>query len=139
MLEHPKSFHSFVETEHLGGAGKAHCSIYIECDNLGFDDTHCVLFVSWEGRYVDILGQSDALAAAVNLRTRQNLTLIAKDLHTTDNPDTFETKERRHPLNVLILSVGETMEANDHKLDHPEPTLPPSLQLDDELKEEPTH
>ncbi|KAK2941687.1 hypothetical protein BLNAU_23403 [Blattamonas nauphoetae] len=45
----------------------------------------------------------------------------------------------RHPLNVLILSVGETMEANDHKLDHPEPTLPPSLQLDDELKEEPTH
>ncbi|KAK2944143.1 hypothetical protein BLNAU_20928 [Blattamonas nauphoetae] len=62
MLEHPKSFHSFVETEHLGGAaGKA--------------------------------ASPPSVAAAVNLRTRQNLTLIAKDLHTTDNPDTFETKE----------------------------------------------
>ncbi|KAK2941120.1 hypothetical protein BLNAU_1296 [Blattamonas nauphoetae] len=76
MLEHPKSFHSFVETEHLGGAGKSHCSIYIECDNLGFDDTHCVLFVSWEGRYVDILGQSDARsmssAPLIPLQTTEN-------------------------------------------------------------------
>ncbi|KAK2941670.1 hypothetical protein BLNAU_3301 [Blattamonas nauphoetae] len=55
------------------------------------------------------------------------------------HPLSLPLLQGRHPLNVLILSVGETMEANDHKLDHPEPTLPPSLQLDDELKEEPTH
>ncbi|KAK2941174.1 putative Maltase-glucoamylase [Blattamonas nauphoetae] len=44
----------------------------------------------------------------------------------------------RHPLNGLILLASDTMEDNDHKLDQTEPTVPPSLQLDDELKEEPT-
>ncbi|KAK2952857.1 putative DnaJ domain containing protein [Blattamonas nauphoetae] len=44
----------------------------------------------------------------------------------------------RHPLHDFILSVGDTREDTDHGLDQTESALPPSLQLDDELKEEPT-
>ncbi|KAK2941264.1 hypothetical protein BLNAU_23837 [Blattamonas nauphoetae] len=42
------------------------------------------------------------------------------------------------PLDDFILSVGDSREDNDHVIDQAESTLPPSLQLDNELKEEST-
>ncbi|KAK2940618.1 hypothetical protein BLNAU_24473 [Blattamonas nauphoetae] len=44
----------------------------------------------------------------------------------------------RPPLDDFILSVGDSREDNDHVIDQAESTLPPSLQLDNELKEEST-
>ncbi|KAK2942926.1 hypothetical protein BLNAU_22137 [Blattamonas nauphoetae] len=44
----------------------------------------------------------------------------------------------RPPLDDFILSVGDSREDNDHVIDQTESTLPPSLQLDNELKEEST-
>ncbi|KAK2962704.1 hypothetical protein BLNAU_2137 [Blattamonas nauphoetae] len=42
------------------------------------------------------------------------------------------------PFDDFILSVGDSREDNDHVIDQAESTLPPSLQLDNELKEEST-
>ncbi|KAK2941239.1 hypothetical protein BLNAU_23858 [Blattamonas nauphoetae] len=261
MLGRPKCLHSFVETDHLSGGGgegkddtpntqsppllsvegKAHCSPLIppqatehrhECHHFHFPSKL----------------SPPSVAPAVILRSRRNLTLIAKVLQTSVSMDTFETNESylqnmaypfifsahklmlnkfctdfvdvsmkfeyieaspklsdiptfynpsysdlslvftrlsyclhsglenpsEHefhakstqmfiesrptverlkspsssplaapassptPLDDFILSVGDSREDNDHVIDQAESTLPPSLQLDNELKEEST-
>ncbi|KAK2957713.1 hypothetical protein BLNAU_1694 [Blattamonas nauphoetae] len=235
MLGRPKCLHSFVETDHLSGGG-----------GEGKDDTP-----NTQKSATPLSPPS--VAPADNLRSRRNLTLIAKVLQTSVSLDTFETNESylqnmaypfifsayklmlnkfctdfvdvsmkfeyieaspklsdlptfynpsyssfgsslplyspayrivstlgskipsehefhakstqmfiesrptverlkspslhplllpllqvRPPLDDFILSVGDSREDNDHVIDQAESTLPPSLQLDNELKEEST-
>ncbi|KAK2941598.1 hypothetical protein BLNAU_23475 [Blattamonas nauphoetae] len=129
MLGRPKCLHSFVETDHLSGGG-----------GEGKDDTPNTQ-KSATPRSLPLNSPAYRIFSTLGSKIPSEHEFHAKStqMFIESRPTVERLKSPSlHPLLLPLLPIGDSREDNDHVIDQTESTLPPSLQLDNELKEEST-